>query len=164
MILRRSAFKLVLSIGGLCVAASGCGVPVADSSSEDATKLDHEHEHGIPDHKPRTFTRAVAELSTRLQHIEQAAAEASVPQLRDIVDWLPELAADTDLNEADWNMVQQTSHELDAIVRRWPDTQALPSAFDRQAYRRLVERLQPLAAAARDDNGPVAADDAVVLQ
>lgn len=90
-----------------------------------------EVEHHAPAHRPATFVEAVARLPQL--HDELVAESQRAPdtlsaldELRDIVRWLPELAADSDLKEAAWNQVRRHSRELATRL----------ASLDREAYLR----------------------------
>ena len=92
----------------LLVSLSGCG----SDSSQVADSDDHDHhlEHFVPAHKPANYSEAIHEIEHRAEHLSDHAGhghgdEASqFQELQDIIDWLPELAADSDLKEAEWNL------------------------------------------------------------
>lgn len=93
-----------------------------DSSAEvdDAKQTTFaEHDHGPPPHMPANFPQAVAEL--RRRHLlwtastfarEAQPTDPKHQELRDIVGWLPMLAADSDLTEAEWLPIKQASERL----------------------------------------------------
>jgi len=128
-----------LAVVGLLFSTSlvvGCGKPDVVESNPDAkykstaTLPDAEHstyedhEHDAPPHKPTSYPHGVAELERR--HAELKAALDGAPQINlpqhfqelcDIVGWLPLLAADSDLNEAEWLPVKQSVERIDAGYR-----------------------------------------------
>lgn len=78
-----------------------------------------EEAHHIPEHLPANFDRAVGRIEQLVAHLKDGAALEKMPtevnvetELRDVVRWLPELAAQSDLNEADWNLVDGATIEL----------------------------------------------------
>jgi len=83
---------------------SGCGT----SEHAEAHDDDHHLEHFVPHHKPANFAQAVEEIEHRAEHLSEHAGHGhddeadEFQELLDVVDWIPELAADSDLNEADW--------------------------------------------------------------
>lgn len=101
---------------GLCVVVlgTGCAQPAAD----------HEDEaHAVPAHHPRTFRRAVAEIGRRgaaltTAGLDPASRERERLELLDIVRWLPELAADTELGRRDWERVRDAARDLADGVER----------------------------------------------
>ncbi len=98
-----------------------------------------EPEHHFPPHQPVNFQAAVVRMqqvheeilagplkqrevkSSRVDpHAEEGHEEHSLldplEEMADLVRWLPELAADTDLEEAPWNKVHAASIQLEKIV------------------------------------------------
>ncbi|MCA9127598.1 MAG: hypothetical protein KDA51_10020 [Planctomycetales bacterium] len=73
----------------------------------------YEEEHAVPEHWPSGLIDAANKLDERLlslQATDLQSADASESdnrethesQLRDLVEWIPEVAADTDLSEPQW--------------------------------------------------------------
>ena len=78
-------------------------------------------EHHTPAHKPADYSAAVTQLGKLHEEIvggrARPAGELDVfTELGDVVRWLPELAADSDLPEEPWNRVARTSDELLVLV------------------------------------------------
>jgi hypothetical protein len=79
---------------------------------------DHEEEaHAVPAHHPRTFRRAVADIGRRgavltAGGLDDESRELQRRQLLDIVRWLPELAADTELGRLAWERVNGAASSL----------------------------------------------------
>ena len=92
------------SLTGLLLALSlpGC------SGEEEAAHL----EHSVPAHKPHSFAEAVEELIRRSQQVNPVQNPREFEELRDIVRWIPELAADSDLPEPDWTTACIAAEEL----------------------------------------------------
>lgn len=80
----------------------GCG----SSNSED-----EHHAHVIPAHRPEFFPDAVETIEKSLSELDSWTKEQH-EELRDIIVWLPELAAETDLKKADWDSVNAISKQL----------------------------------------------------
>jgi hypothetical protein len=127
---------------------------------------DHEHDHGIPDHKPTNFAEAVNQLLRRQKrvagelkagHADHAAEQ--IQQLLDLVRWLPELAGDTDLKQADWEAVQQIAAELETLTQLFKSSTAQTSDRDSTKFLQLVNLLKPLAAKTTVTTSNVAASD-----
>uniref|UniRef100_A0A7C4LNY8 Uncharacterized protein n=1 Tax=Schlesneria paludicola TaxID=360056 RepID=A0A7C4LNY8_9PLAN len=94
--------------------------------------------HVSPPHKPESFFSAVSQLPSRLDaNREVSAASAARRELLDIIRWLPELAADTDLSRAEWEQVQRLTGDLERAVSSSPP--------DWAAARTRVDELFPLA-------------------
>ena len=100
---------LTLVTGFLLLTLSGCG--------HHHEKEDHHLEHFIPAHKPETFAESVSQLGARGPAVLAGeATKESRQQLLDIIDWLPELAGDSDLKRPQWEQVRDSSIELRQIV------------------------------------------------
>ena len=97
--------------------------------------------HVIPAHKPKTFPDAVRrlrELNDQLvreltgQKAPSSSDEQTLQIALDIANWLPEIAADSDMPEAPWNKVNAQSAALVA------DYQAMLTAKGSNDARELV--------------------------
>lgn len=130
---------------------TGCAPTTAVESPDTAEHEahDHEHEHGVPAYKPKTLVAAVRQLSPRWKHISLELnaghvehADADIEELLEMIRWLPELAADTDLKKADWDRVQQLSTKLETLVVAHRSTSGVSNSRDIDT---LVAELQQLA-------------------
>jgi hypothetical protein len=85
---------------------------------------DHEKvEHFIPAHWPSDLVDASDKITQRAsQLIGQSTTDATTieSELRDIVGWVPEIAADTDLTEAQWDPIHQASEKLSKRLAKMP--------------------------------------------
>lgn len=111
-------------IGAVCLLAAlvaGCDTLEPELANDGA-------EHHVPEHRPQNFTDGVRAVHSRLakfsadgapENRQQFAPEAQ--ELREIIQWLPELAAETDLRKTDWDRVQAVSRRLTA---RWDNVAA----------------------------------------
>ncbi len=95
--------RWVLCLSSL-VCAAGCG--------ESKESL-HEMDHVTPAHWPSDLTDAAHKLQERLARLKTSSAEAdaamALKELKDLVGWVPEVAADTDLPEKDWDKLYTSS-------------------------------------------------------
>jgi hypothetical protein len=103
-----------------------CLLPVAgcDSARSQSEPGGHEEVHighVIPAHKPRSFPQAVSRCRELYDQISGAMAHGNPnpsvdPRLLsialDIANWLPEIAADSDMPPAPWNEVQARAANL----------------------------------------------------
>ena len=97
--------------------AGGCAGPAGDHE-EDA--------HTLPEHHPRTFRRAVVDIGHRGGVLTSGMLEGPQWELQrqhalDIVRWLPELAADTELGRRDWERVNDASRTLARELQSFAD-------------------------------------------
>lgn len=103
--------RLAWQFGLLLFAFSGCGHHEEDQ--------DHHLGHLIPAHKPESFAVAVTELKSRGPAVFSGqATDDARRELLDILDWLPELAADSDLKRKQWEQVRDTGIELRQVSTR----------------------------------------------
>ncbi|WP_182865128.1 hypothetical protein [Stieleria mannarensis] len=89
-------------------------------TSEDAPKASHfEHDHEVAPHWPAGLADAVAKIRHRLDDTGSNAGEIQRQrdQLVDIVNWIPEIAADTDLSEQAWIPIDNAAASLTANLR-----------------------------------------------
>lgn len=92
-------------------------VGLTGCSEHSAEGEEHHLEHLIPAHKPAGFAEGVAELRLRLgRYADGSLTEAGVDELRDIVEWLPELAGDSDLRRPQWEQAQRVQRELERLL------------------------------------------------
>lgn len=95
----------------LLFAAVGCGGP-EQVQYNPAWVLD---EHGNPDFKPEGYHQAIEKLKADFQVVSKAQA-AQRPDLiqiyQQIIRWLPEFAADTEIRRSQWESLEMKSTEL----------------------------------------------------
>lgn len=107
---RRSNLRPIASIAVLCATLSlfGC----AEESVE------HTHRE-IPQHRPVHFKAAVADI--KLRSWELANKGGRVGSLEfvhfvDVIGWIPEMAADSDLAKAEWESARAASDRMKSLV------------------------------------------------
>lgn len=84
----------------------------------------HSRAHETSSHRPKGFSDAVADLRARTASLTELGAKArsgkswqgAVDKLADIVRWLPEIAADSDMPENEWDRVNEQSKALTQLV------------------------------------------------
>lgn len=113
-----------------------------------------EPEHHVPAHKPVSFTQAVerlprlhAEIVSGSERTETAIEPLA--ELSDVVRWLPELAADSDLKEPEWIRVAAFSrrmHERLAQLGAAPDSSAAEYRKSAAEFESAWEELRQIAA------------------
>lgn len=107
----------------------------------------HEESHDYPAHRPENFRQAVDSLLQRDEKLRVQFDQQQNEQLLDILRWLPEIAAETDLPEATWNRVNQVAqtarqaYETNARKNQLPPKQHAESWLDtlREAAAECVE-------------------------
>lgn len=127
----------VLGLGLMLVAFTGCQTKGTGPGTGDSASV--EDHHGIPAHKPKTFAAAIETLSDRVRGWPESGDGIDREELTivtDIVRWLPELAADTDLKRADWEQVLAISQRFDEALGA--------KQIDVNMCQRFVDELRPL--------------------
>ena len=98
----------------LAVGLAGCG------SSEDAHEDEH-LEHFVPAHKPNNFSELVEQLALRAPQLTGPSQPtggtgesqpAAVREFSDIIGWIPELAADSELKRAEFDAAVASGNRL----------------------------------------------------
>ena len=92
---------------------AGCGQSPGETGD---VYVDHEHEHR-PAHHPESFPAAVAGLRVRLPVAANGHARGAA-EAAEIVGWMPELAADSDLSEAQWEPLAAGARALEPLLSR----------------------------------------------
>jgi hypothetical protein len=113
-----------LLLAACLIAAAGCRG--GQSPGEAEAPEDHAG-HVIPAHKPKDFPSAVRRLRELNGQItskladgkaRSLVAEKTLPIALDIANWLPEIAADSDMPEFPWNAVNERSAALVANYQK----------------------------------------------
>jgi hypothetical protein len=102
--------RQILMLCLLIIASGGCH----------GTSLE-EPEHHTPAHKPADFPAAVDRLLALHNEIANNGTRAADPldafsESFDIARWLPELAADSDMEERPWNQVHEIARQMETIL------------------------------------------------
>jgi hypothetical protein len=97
------------------LALSGCGE--GDSPGDTHGQGEEHAGHVIPAHKPKSYPNAVRGLRDLNDKISRSVVKGQpdADTLRvalDVATWLPEIAADSDMPEAQWNAVNSRSSAL----------------------------------------------------
>lgn len=112
-----------LFIGFLTAVPMMIGCSKVDRSSSghaDDANDDHQH-HFVPPHKPSDFADLVADLAFRfgntasgpeLNVSKNVASADSLSELADIIGWIPELAADSELRRPQFEIAQNVYREM----------------------------------------------------
>jgi len=141
----KNRFRIIttLCLCGLFFSLQAGCTQTAESATED------QHlEHHIPEHKPKSYTATVRELDTRmrwlLNHSQSEGSQKKQQELVEIIDWIPELAADSELKHRDWNEVKLFSTELMTVFQQIDFSDVEPSLVGR--YFLLVAKLKQYSA------------------
>lgn len=132
--------SMLLSFSIVCCGLTllvGCG-----GDAEGEAKTSHfEDDHEVAEHWPDDLADAALKLRTRLDVTEEESSQGQplVEEIADIVSWVPELAADTNLSEQDWIPLDNAAQALSANLRA-TDNQLTDS--NRQQTVALCERIE----------------------
>lgn len=107
--------------------ASSNGMPEGAESAE-ANEHEHHHHTHAPWYKPRSFADLVTSLEDRFQKQSPSARQRA--QLMDIIGWIPELAADSDLRRKDFEAAQEVSKLLTELMLKTEASKSMPSPAD----------------------------------
>jgi len=140
-VFQRLQYSWLLTAAVLLCLTSGCG----RSQSDDEHEHEHEHSHHArPAHKPDNFHELPRELQRRLSRDESGAVRPSQrrqQQLREIVGWIPELAADSDLRRAGFDTAVSQQPKFQQVL----DEIAAGRSPDMAVWNAAVDQLQQLA-------------------
>jgi hypothetical protein len=145
---------LVVQAVALLVHFAGCGPSAVESpTGESKAVASLEESHGVAAHKPHSFGEAVDALETRVRALsttdsagDQEAITTKFSELADIVRWLPELAADSDLGRKDWTTAQGVAKRLETDIEGWSQRTTPLTAAELQKLLSGVTELKPLIA------------------
>ncbi len=113
-------FGLLMTLGLVL----GCQ-PASEGESEQASHLEHEHE--LPAHWPKHLADAADQIEQRVEQLKSGQASSvgdssqnqqTLQELRDIVGWLPEIAADSRLVESEWVPIYDACESLTAQLKQ----------------------------------------------
>ena len=132
----------------LILTIAGCGggtasEPAASIPPEHGTPHDDEEEHlehHIPEHRPPDFSSAVDQIVRRFGDLADMQSGSlpgtAVEELADIVRWLPEIAAESDMRRSAWEETDRLAEELTIELQHWAQ---LPPA-ERPGVQPKIER------------------------
>src|SRR3954468_1840621 len=132
-----------LSIAACLLASAGCR---QGRSPGDSPANDHDEEHVghvIPAHKPKSFPDAVRALRELNDRIGRGAVDAKTLSVAlDVANWLPEIAADSDMPEGPWDEVDACSKVLVAGFQEIKPGASGPASASTGANAAAISRLQ----------------------
>ena len=144
--LQRFRFKSMLLICG-ALTLSGCG-PSAESHEDEHEQL----EHFFPAHKPHSFGELVEQLALRTRQLaagdqpsdgSDEVHATALQEFSDIIGWIPELAADSELLKADFESAVATGKKLTTAFAETMGPQKT-KAVDMATLERLIDELRKL--------------------
>ena len=144
--LQRFRFKSMLLICG-ALTLSGCG-PSAESHEDEHEQL----EHFFPAHKPHSSGELVEQLALRTRQLaagdppsdgSDEGHATALQEFSDIIGWIPELAADSELMKADFESAVATGKKLTTAFAETMGPQKT-KAVDMATFERLIDELRKL--------------------
>lgn len=112
--------------------AVGCDHTMGTSNPANGESQTSRLEHHVPAHHPASYADAVDQISRRTseihsqkQNVDSDSQSRQLHELLDILEWLPAIAADSDLRKADWELVNQHARQLKSLYQ--PSTQSVVS-------------------------------------
>ncbi|MGB0598706.1 MAG: hypothetical protein ACPGLY_18620 [Rubripirellula sp.] len=102
----------------ICIVLCLLGLLVVGCVHDGESKTSHfEHDHEVAPHWPSDLADAANKLRTRLDAPVSDQSKQVAKEIADIVSWVPEIAADTNLAEQDWIPLDTASNSLSAKLQ-----------------------------------------------
>lgn len=149
----KSSQKPLVALAALVLGmSSGCGQDT--TNSQQSARLEH-HQAA---HHPASYAAAISELERRddriqtaLRDVKAGAVQGEIDELLDILDWLPAIAADTDLKQRDWEAVKRNAAQLTGFYESYAaatSAGSVPTDVSRVACRKAIQSLRGFVPAA----------------
>jgi len=91
---------------------------VVGCTSDEPTKTSlFEDDHAVAAHWPSDLSDLTSKLRSRLERTDSAADKTNFKEIQDLIGWTAEIAADTNLSEADWMPIYEKSEAIAANLR-----------------------------------------------
>lgn len=102
----------------ICIVLCFIGSLLVGCVNDGESKTSHfEHDHEVAPHWPNDLADAAIKLRKRLDAPISNQSKQVAREIADIVSWVPEIAADTNLSEQDWIPLDTASDSLAAKLR-----------------------------------------------
>lgn len=102
----------------ICIVLCLLGLLVVGCVHDGESKTSHfEHDHEVAPHWPSDLADAATKLRKRLDAQVSDQSKQVAKEIADIVSWVPEFAADTNLSEQDWIPLDIASNSLSAKLQ-----------------------------------------------
>jgi len=127
----------------LAAILAGCG------EGENQKTSHFEHDHEMPDHWPNDLADSALKIRDRLsmhQRFPDLRSEMT-SQIIDIVSWVPEIAADTDLTEEEWIPIDQ---QVQSLSKRLAQQENMDNDHQ-QLAKQLCDLIEQSAALLKED-------------
>lgn len=88
-------------------------LPLLSGCVQSSIEGEEEAHHEFPPHRPSSFEQLVSELEQRVtQHQLQGSIPGDDSELQDLVGWIPEFAADSELKRQDFDNAVSLGRQL----------------------------------------------------
>jgi hypothetical protein len=102
----------------ICIVLCFIGSLLVGCVHDGESKTSHvEHDHEVAPHWPNDLADAAIKLRKRLDAPISNRSKQVAKEIADIVSWVPEIAADTNLSEQDWIPLDTASDSLSAKLQ-----------------------------------------------
>jgi len=144
-----------------CIALISCAISLAGCGSSAESHEDEHHdehlEHFVPVHKPKTFADLVDQLALRAPQLKAGIQPGdsggghatALQEFSDIIGWIPELAADSELMKADFESAVATGNKLTVAFAATMEPQTTRTV-DISTFEPLINELRRLAPQSQD--------------
>lgn len=129
----------------------GCGSTNGTGNQE--TEQSAKSEHFVPAHKPADFESLVSELERRFTELSESSEQRDDngrvlqrTELRDIVRWIPELAAGSELQRKEFEKAVLCSQMLMQIL----ESSQEPQSRDNRDWKNIIGELRALVPKSKD--------------
>lgn len=151
----------------LSLSTSGCFFAGGGQNQETEAYVAEEHlHHELPEHMPHDFPDAVREMRNRDRELretheagETEEAQQMLSDILDILGWMPQLAADSDLLKQEWEQVRDGVSQLEQHYRQIQKTDAVQTFSENRKSQvdvaAILDRFQTLCEKYPDGFEPV---------
>ncbi|MEM6691925.1 MAG: hypothetical protein AAF664_21020 [Planctomycetota bacterium] len=143
------AFQLWHLVALVCISTFLLGCDGDNDGEEASAKHSHTgHSHAVAGHWPRDLLDLKFKLLGRMNDWTASDGDREVlqSQIIDLIQWTPEVAADTDLSEDDWVPIYESSQKM---IQMMDGAENVAEVFEslqfEGEFNRLVGRLQEAA-------------------
>ncbi|MEI7699785.1 MAG: hypothetical protein WCK86_08325 [Planctomycetia bacterium] len=135
----------------ICLQLPGCDS--VNGTGDQDMELSMESEHSAPAHKPADFESLVAELERRFTELSMSSVQRDgdgrglqTTELQDIVKWIPELAASSELQRKEFEKAVLCSQMLIQIL----DSNQVRQSGENRDWKKPVGELRALVPESKD--------------
>lgn len=146
--MQSTRFLLPVICGFLVAALLGCNEATSDAHADahdHGHEHEHEHEHG---HRPESLHAAVVELTEMRDAIRDAILDGEpndahdpLHEVGDLLEAIPDIAAETDLPKEEWDAVNTANEELFAAFGTIDKSFHVKDGDKQATYEEVAEKL-----------------------